>query len=191
MILNLSSQGVFPSLPSNVCGGKKFFLSLHFSIFYLVHVQFICFFQYRWPAVYLNSFYPVTGLPVKRTAVTQTAHYLWYLSIIFTCIMLILIQPKIYEFYLTLTHPAGGQAIFSLIPIVYVRNDFSNMTVWKIFQSSLLQLFLRFSDIKGVIVTCRFFQLCACRKEFPKILVNHFPWFFCRLYFQLVLIKCV
>ena len=44
-------------------------------IFDLVQMQFICFFWYRWTAVYPNSFYPVTGLPIKRTAVTQTAHY--------------------------------------------------------------------------------------------------------------------
>ena len=29
----------------------------------------------RWTAVYQNSFYPVTGLPMKRTAVTPTAYY--------------------------------------------------------------------------------------------------------------------
>ena len=56
-------------------GGKKVLLPLPFPIFDLVHMQFICFFRYRWTAVYPNSFYPETGLPVKITAVTQTAHY--------------------------------------------------------------------------------------------------------------------
>ena len=35
-----------------------------------------CLFKYRWTAVHPNSFYPVTRLPMKRTAVTRTAHYL-------------------------------------------------------------------------------------------------------------------
>ena len=51
-------------------GGKKFRLPLPVLIFDLVHVQYICFLT-----VQMSSFYPVTGLPVKRTAVTQTAHY--------------------------------------------------------------------------------------------------------------------
>ena len=54
-------------------GGKKVLLPLPFPIFDLVHVQFICFFRYRWTAVYPNSFYPVTVLPI--TVVTWTAHY--------------------------------------------------------------------------------------------------------------------
>ena len=41
----------------------------------LVHVQFICLFPYRWTVVYMNSFYPVTGLLMKWTDVTRTAHY--------------------------------------------------------------------------------------------------------------------
>ena len=32
-------------------------------------------FPYLWTAVYPNSFYPVTGLPMKKTAVTWTVHY--------------------------------------------------------------------------------------------------------------------
>ena len=71
----LFSQYDFPSLPSNVCGEKSFFCPSPSLSLILVHVQFICFLQYIWAAVYPNSFYPVTGLPVKRTAVTQIAHY--------------------------------------------------------------------------------------------------------------------
>ena len=48
--------------------GEKFLLPLPFPIFDLVHVQSISFFRYRWTAVYKNSIYPVTGLPVTRTA---------------------------------------------------------------------------------------------------------------------------
>ena len=33
------------------------------------------YFLYRWTAVFPNSFYPVTGLLVKKTAVTRTAYY--------------------------------------------------------------------------------------------------------------------
>ena len=57
-------------------GGISFYPSPKFPIFDLVHVQLVCLFQYKWTAVYLNSFYPVTGLPTKRTAVTRTAHNL-------------------------------------------------------------------------------------------------------------------
>ena len=47
-----------------------------FPIFDLVHLQFICFFGTDEQLFYLNSFYPVTGLPMKRTVVTRTACYL-------------------------------------------------------------------------------------------------------------------
>ena len=33
----------YPSLPSTVCGGKKFLLRLPFPFFDLVHMQYICF----------------------------------------------------------------------------------------------------------------------------------------------------
>ena len=38
--------------------------SITWSIAHLIHLN-------RWPAVCLNRFYPVTGLPMKRTAVTR------------------------------------------------------------------------------------------------------------------------
>ena len=53
-------------------GGKSSFTP--FPIFDLMHML-ICLFQYRWTAVYLNSSYPVTGLPMKKTAVTRTAQF--------------------------------------------------------------------------------------------------------------------
>ena len=43
--LTCSDKNGYPSLPSNVYWGKKFLLSLPFSIFNLVHVQLICFFS--------------------------------------------------------------------------------------------------------------------------------------------------
>ena len=66
--------------------------TLPFTIFDLVHMQVILSnLLYRWTAVYPNSFYlvrvPVTALPIKRTAITQTAYYPepGYLSILFSC----------------------------------------------------------------------------------------------------------
>ena len=52
--------------------------------------------RYRWTAVYPNSFYLVTGLPMKRTAVTWTAYYpvtfgTMVHNFLCTCTMLILI----------------------------------------------------------------------------------------------------
>ena len=91
-------------------GGKQFILLLPFLIFDLGHVQYICFFQYRWTAIYPNSFYPVTGLPVKRTAVTRPLVPVH--TFLCTCTMLILMYStvdQIYEFYSTLTHQAVGQ----------------------------------------------------------------------------------
>ena len=60
-----------------------------------------------------TAFYPVSGLTMKRTAVSQTAYYpvtlfLVHIFIIFICMftMLILILPKIMSFILL--NPQGG-----------------------------------------------------------------------------------
>ena len=76
-----------------------------FPIFDLVHVQLIWLFWYRWTTVDQNSFYPVTGLSMKRTAypVTLVPEH----SFLWMCIMLFLIKPKICEFYCTLNQTAG------------------------------------------------------------------------------------
>ena len=100
-------------------GGKRFPFApplpyLFWSSEHSVHLLL----QYRWAAVYPNSFYLVNGLPVKKTAVAQTALLpgnLWYWSITFSTRAPCLFQysPKyMYEFYSTLTHRAGRRSIF-------------------------------------------------------------------------------
>ena len=79
--------------PSTVFWGKVSFappLPYLWSIARTSSTTYICFLRYRWAAVYPNSFYLVTGLPVKRTDVTRTAYY----PVTFGT------GPYIYEFFL-------------------------------------------------------------------------------------------
>ena len=100
-------------------GGKIFTFAIHFPISLILCVgspsdYFIqlnsCLPEqlFTWTA-----FYPVSGLTMKRTAVSQTAYYpvtlfLVHIFIIFICMftMLILILPKIMSFILL--NPQGG-----------------------------------------------------------------------------------
>ena len=85
---------------------------------------------------------------MKRTAVTQTAYYPVTLlpihNFLCMCTMLILILPKIYEFYSTLTHRAGVVDKFvlfdSILPVLFTQftaffDKFCSITplkIWKI-----------------------------------------------------------
>ena len=68
--------------------------------------------------LFTQSFYTVTVLLMKRTAVTRTTYYPVTLvpvhNFLCTCTMPILIQPKIFEFYSSLSHGAFWWTIFSL-----------------------------------------------------------------------------
>ena len=94
-------------------GGKIFTFAIHFPIFDLVCGQSIWLLHTAEQLFTWTAFYPVSGLTMKRTAVSQTAYYpvtlfLVHIFIIFICMftMLILILPKIMSFILL--NPQGG-----------------------------------------------------------------------------------
>ena len=102
-----------PQVPTPDVGGKIFTFAIHFPIFDLVCGQSIWLFHTAEQLFTWTAFYPVSGLTMKRTAVSQTAYYpvtlfLVHIFIIFICMftMLILILPKIISFILL--NPQGG-----------------------------------------------------------------------------------
>ena len=87
--------------------------------------------RYRWAAVCPHSSYPVTDIiPMRRTAVTQTAFYpVTFLARVYNspcmCTMIILIycNPQYVSFFYSI--PPGGRVTFFLIPNICTQGNSS------------------------------------------------------------------